>query len=168
MSIGVSITIKDRFFDREKVQRAVNAGVVKVLRKAGGKTAKIAKFSIKRRAYDNTSAPGETPYDHAGFVRAKANRQRKKAGKPPLKVVASQKGIRTILFGLAPDNQGVVIGPVKNPSAKGKGVLPALEYGDSSRSSKGERVNIEARPFMSPALDKVVPELPAAFRGVVR
>lgn len=162
--VSLDIKIKSRFFDRAAVRKAVKKGTIKVLRRAGGEVRKRSIFSIKRRGPGTVSPAGSPPFDHAGFARAKTNRKRKKAGQAPVKKGI---GIRSILFGLADDNESVVIGPVKSNSAKGDNVPAALELGQSSRNADGDRVQIAPRPFMGPALKTVAPSLPGAFRGSV-
>lgn len=165
MAIGVNINIKGRFFDRAKVRKSVKSGTLKILRRAGGEVRKRAIFSIKRKPYGQISSPGSPPFDHAGYARARINRKRKKEGKP---AVSKGIGVKSILFGLADNNESVIIGPVISNSAKGNGVLEALELGKRSRNAEGKSIKIGKRPFMGPALRTVTPSLPAAFRGIAQ
>ena len=167
MALTVDIKIKDRFFDRPAVMKAAKRGTIKVLRKAGLTVRKRALFSIKRKDYDQISSPGETPYDHVGFARAKENRKRKKEGKKAIKTRTEQKGLKAILAGMSDDNASTLIGPVKT-NAKGTNVAAALERGEPSRNAKGEPVRIRKRPFMQPALNEVVRSLPGMFKDSIK
>ena len=116
--------VKNMFFDRIKVQRHLDTRSRKVLSRFGAYVRQTAKSSIKRRK--GTSAPGNPPFSHVGTLK------------------------RHIYFAFDPQSRSVVIGPVIFPGKSGK-ALPALEYGGKSVRNDGQRINIQARPFMGPA-----------------
>lgn len=138
--------IKDMFFDRATVVRAVDAAKRRVLSKAGAFIRTTAKTSIRKR---KGSAPaGTPPYSHEGSLR------------------------RLIYFGYDRSSDSVVVGPVgfKNSPAP-----QALEYGGKTvavRRRRGKKtsrtVEIAARPFMWPAFEKERPQLPLLWRNSVR
>jgi hypothetical protein len=138
--------IKDMFFDRATVVRAVDGAKRKVLSKAGAFIRTAARTSIRKR---KGSAPaGKPPHSHEGSLR------------------------RLILFGYDKAADSVVVGPVGFK----KSVAPSvLEYGGDTvvlRRRGGrltsQRVRIAARPYMAPALERERPKLPLLWRNSIR
>lgn len=170
----LDMRIKELFFDKAKVVRAVNKARRAILSKAGAFIRQRAKTSMRKRK--GTSAPGEPPYAHEGSLR------------------------RFMFFGYDPSADTVVVGPAKtnqvffNRDRKPvKGTVPStLEYGGqitvlevmkngrwqradlrSKRRIAGlptryRKVSIKPRPFMRPALLAELPRLPALWRNSVR
>lgn len=145
----ITMRIKDMFFDRATVIRAVDGAKRAVLSKAGAFIRTAARTSIRKR---KASAPaGKPPHSHEGSLR------------------------RLILFGYDKPADSVVVGPVGFK----KSVAPnVLEYGGetvvlSRVGGRGGRltsrkVKIAARPFMVPALEKERPKLPLLWRNSIR
>jgi hypothetical protein len=138
--------IKDMFFDRAVVVRAVDGAKRKVLSKAGAFIRTAARTSIRKR---KGSAPaGKPPHSHEGSLR------------------------RLILFGYDKAADSVVVGPVGFK----KSVAPnVLEYGGDTvvLRRKGGRltshkVKIAARPYMAPALEQERPKLSLLWRNSIR
>ena len=125
--------VKNMFFDRIKVHRHLDTRSRKVLSRFGAYVRQTAKSSIKRRK--GTSAPGNPPFSHVGTLK------------------------RHIYFAFDSQSRSVVIGPVIFPGKSGK-ALPALEYGGKSVRNDGQRINIQARPFMGPAFSNELKQLP--------
>lgn len=173
MAIGVDIKIKELFFDREKVQRAMDRGTSRALSRAGAHVRTSARSSIRTRKYGFTSQPGSPPFDHTGAALQAANKTRRKQGLAPIKQTASgsglaAKGLRTILFGYEPQNESVVIGPVRFGGNRGTSTVPqTLEFGGQARNWKGRTIAIRPRPFMRPALERELPKLPQRWAGQV-
>ncbi len=142
----ITMRIKDMFFDRPAVVRAVDGAKRKVLSKAGAFIRTAARTSIRKR---KGSAPaGKPPHSHEGSLR------------------------RLILFGYDRASDSVVVGPVgfKNSTAP-----RVLEYGGPAtvtRRRAGRResrtVKIASRPYMGPALERERPKLPLLWRNSVR
>lgn len=142
----IDLRIKQMFFDRPKVKRAVDAARRQVLSKAGAFIRQTARTSIRKRK--GTSKPGSPPHSHVGLLR------------------------RFILFGYDKQSDSVVIGPV---GFKASGAPRVLERGGTAtvtRRKRGKRterrVRIAARPYMQPALEKERPILPELWRNSVR
>lgn len=169
---GVSIRIKDLFFDRAKVIRATRSADRKNLSRAGAFIRQTARNSIKSRKHGTTSSPGSPPYDHVGYARAQKNRERKRQGLAPLAKpkALDQRGIRVILFGYEPQSNGVVIGPVRFGGKSGSSTVPQLlEFGGkTTRGANNRAIRIRPRPFMRPALERELPQLPRRWQGSVR
>ena len=166
--------IKQFFFDKAPVLRAVDKARREVLSKAGAFIRRRARTSIRVRK--SVSAPGEPPHSHEGTLR------------------------RFLFFGYDPGADTVVIGPAKTNQVffdkdrrPVKGTVPSvLEYGGqitilevfkygawrradlrSRRRLAGlptryRTVRIKARPYMRPALLAELPQLPALWRNSVR
>jgi hypothetical protein len=138
--------IKDMFFDRHVVMRAMDSAKRKVLSQAGAFISTAAKTSIRKRK--GTAPPGKPPYSHEGSLR------------------------KLILFGYDRASDSVVVGPVGFV----KSTAPrALEHGGETvvhaRRKGGltsRKVKIAARPFMAPALEKERPKLPLLWRHSIR
>lgn len=142
----ITMRIKDMFFDRAAVVRAVDGAERKVLSKAGAFIRTAARTSIRKRK--GSSPAGKPPHSHEGSLR------------------------RLILFGYDKAADSVVVGPVGFK----KSVAPnVLEYGGDTvvlRRTGGrltsQRVKIVARPYMAPALEQERPKLPLLWRNSIR
>ncbi len=143
----IDLRIKNLFFDRQKIARAVDKAKRAVLSKAGAFIRTAARTSIRKRK--GSAPPGAPPHSHVGLLR------------------------RFILFGYDRASDSVVVGPVKlNKPTEAPRVL---EHGGRmliERRRHGKvvrrRVTIEARPFMGPALEKERLKLPKRWAGSVR
>jgi len=138
----------DMFFDRKKVIRAADAANRKNLSKAGAFIRTTARSSIRRRK--GASAPGSPPSSHTGLLK------------------------RFLFFGYDRGRQTVVIGPMRLNQKIGT-APEALEHGGTSivveglrRRRRKRRVQIRARPFMGPALQKELPKFPSLWAKSVR
>lgn len=119
--------IKDLFFDRAIVVRAVDSTKRKALSKAGAFIRTAARTSIRK--HKGSAAPGSPPHSHEGSLR------------------------RLILFGYDKASDSMVVGPVGFE----KSIAPsALEYGGRTTVTGKRRgrpdtrvVKIAARPYMA-------------------
>ena len=142
----ITMRIKDMFFDRVTVIRAVDGAKRKVLSKAGAFIRTAAKTSIRKR---KKSAPaGSPPHSHEGSLR------------------------RLILFGYDKAADSVVVGPVGFKKSTAPSVL---EHGGetvvlSRRRGRltSRKVKIAPRPYMAPAREKELPKLPLLWRNSIR
>lgn len=148
--------VKDLFFDRPKVQRAVDRARRRALSKAGAFIRQRARTSMRRRR--GSSEPGSPPHAHEGSLR------------------------RLLFFAYDPSADSVVVGPV---GFRRSDAPNTLEFGGAAtvtrrrtrprsggkrvvESLPGGRVRIEARPYMGPALRKELPNLPKSWASSVR
>lgn len=141
ISVGYNAT-KAMFFDRARVQRALDDGSRKVLSKFGAFVRRRAKSSIRKRKA--VSQPGKPPSSHVGTLR------------------------NLIFFGYDPVLRSVVIGPTQSQS--GSIVPRVLEYGGRlpGRAKGGpQELRYRARPFMGPAFEAELPSLPPLWRNAV-
>jgi len=144
----IDMRIKQLFFDRAPVMRAVDRARRIALSKAGAFIRQRAKTSIRKRK--GTSAPGEPPYSHEGSLR------------------------KFIFFGYDPGTESVVVGPV---GFKRSDAPHVLEFGGTTvierfdvrtHKQRKRRVKIAARAYMGPALEKEKDTLPKMWRNSVR
>jgi len=170
----LDMRIKDLFFDRKKVEDAVDKPRRALLSKAGAFIRQRAKTSMRKRKA--ASSPGQPPSAHVGLLK------------------------KFMFFGYDPGADTVVVGPAKtnqvffnNDGKPVTGTVPAvLEYGGqinifevekggkwqradlrSKRRIAGlptrlRRVTIAPRPYMQPALTAELPRLPVLWRNSVR
>jgi len=134
---------KAGFFDRQKVQAAVDRSTRKVFSKFGAFVRQRAKTSIKKRK--GTSPPGGPPYSHAGLLK------------------------KLIFFAFDAQRQSVVIGPTL--LREGSAAPRLLEHGGEAQleTKQGPKAaRYRPRPFMGPAFEKERPSLPALWRDSVR
>jgi hypothetical protein len=134
---------KEGFFDRAKVQAAIDRSTRKVLSKFGAFVRQRARTSIRTRT--GTSRPGEPPHSHVGLLK------------------------RFILFAFDPSRKSVVIGPTLLRSTSKAPRL--LEHGGETviETNNGPRpARYRPRPFMGPAFEKERPGLPALWRDSAR
>lgn len=142
----ITMRIKDSFFDRHVVIAAVDKAKRKVMSRAGAFIRTAARTSIRRRR--GSAPPGKPPHSHEGSLR------------------------KLILFGYDRQSDSVVVGPVgfrnsEAPAALERGGVTTV-YRRKNGRLVSERVRIEARPYMGPALDRERPRLPALWRNSVR
>jgi hypothetical protein len=156
VSFGVSLKIKNSFFDRQAVMSGVSRAKRRNLSKAGAFIRRNAQWSMRRRK--KPSPPGEPPHVHVGHLK------------------------RLILFGYDAVHGSVVVGPLRFKN----GEAPALnEFGGTAqrkirvirfdRAAGRRRVKFKhvtarypKRPFMGPALLKALPTIPRTWAGSVR
>ena len=142
----IDMRIKQLFFDRPKVVRAVDKAKRQALSKAGAFIRTRARTSIRKRK--RISQPGQPPSSHTGLLR------------------------RFILFGYDRQSDSVVVGPVGFRSS----VAPrVLEEGGRTRIVRRRRgrkesrvVRVGARPYMAPALEAERDNIPKVWRNSVR
>lgn len=148
--LGVGFKIKDMFFDRAAVASHIDPKKRKFLSKFGAFVRTRAKRSIKPGGKSNIiSDPGEPPRSHDGSLR------------------------KNIFFAYEASSENVVIGPIVLPGKIGAEALEALEFSGETvieRLSRGkrkrERVNIEARPFMTPAFEAEKSNISTIWRSI--
>lgn len=139
--------IRDMFFDRAAVVRAVDGARRRALSKAGAFIRTAARTSIRKRK--GSAPPGAPPHSHEGSLR------------------------RLILFGYDKASDSVVVGPVGFKRSTAPSVL---EHGGNAtvvsrgRGGRGDprRVRIAPRPYMGPALERERPKLPLVWRNSIR
>lgn len=141
----VTMRIRDLFFDRQKVIRAVDKAKRRVLSRAGAFIRQAAKSSIRKRK--GVSSPGSPPHSHTGLLR------------------------KLILFGYDRQRESVVVGPVGLRKSEAPRVLESGGRTVIYRRRRGrlvkQRVRIAARPYMRPALEKERPKMPKRWRNAV-
>lgn len=134
---GVDISIKDAFFDRQKVLDSQRRANLKRLSKAGAFIRTRSRSKLRRRK--RPARPGQAPSVHSRDSRAT---------------------LKNILFGLGEDDNSVLIGPVVLPSARLKSssaetVPELMEQGGTSEVS-GKRARYAKHAFMGPTLEEEV------------
>ena len=135
------------FFDTPIVKRSVDRAKRQGLSRAGAFIRTRARSSIRTRK--RPSRPGSPPSSHTGMLR------------------------RFIFFGYDRSTDSVVVGPEK---LNRPGSAPnVLEFGGTAeilRFTKGKfvkrKIHIKPRPYMGPALERELPNIPKAFRNTVR
>ena len=139
---------KSMFFDSRKVLSATDRTRRRILSKFGAYVRRTARSSIRKRK--KVSQPGKPPTSRTGFLK------------------------RFIYFGYDPANQSIVVGPIRLNSKVGD-APQALELGGKStvvsglkKKRKKKTVNIAARPFMRPAMEKELPKLPDLWKNSIR
>jgi len=145
----IQFDIKHVFFDRKKVIDRTDRTTRRVLSRFGAFVRQTARRSIRKRK--RISQPGKPPSSHVGLLK------------------------RRIFFGFDRDKQSVVVGPAPiNQRSPYPGVtVPELleEGGRVRRREKGgttEVLHYKARPYMGPAFEKELPQLPAMWRNSIR
>lgn len=147
---------KGLFFDRKAVTNATDRATVKAMSKAGAFVRTASRQSIRTRKRE--SNPGDPPTNRTGLLK------------------------RNIVFVYEPEKKGVVVGPVLLNGRNGAKILQSLEFGGESETEKlffrtrdgrtvAERrrmkIQVEARPFMRPAMEREDPKFAELFRGTV-
>lgn len=143
----IDLKVKELFFDREAVTSVLDRARVKVLNRMGGKVRIVSRRS--QRVRKRASKPGEPPSAHNRLLRD------------------------NIYYGYDQSSSSVVTGPVRI----GKGTAPSVLEGGgkatlvATKLRRGKRpqrvrktITIAKRPYMGPALQKVIPEFPQEFK----
>lgn len=167
------------FFDSKKVLRAVKPARRKALQDAAKFVRVSARSSIRkarRKKLSEMSPKERRRYQIAVAIAKRRGKPKPKApfasskpGEPP----RSQTGLlrKFLLYAYDIQSESVVIGPAKINRATG--APETLEYGGATivRRRKGKttrtRVKIAARPFMQPALEAELDNIPEQWRGAV-
>ena len=138
------VATQQGFFDRPKVQKAVDAATKRVLSRFGAFVRQRAKTSIRQRT--KVSSPGQPPASHLGLIK------------------------KFILFAYDQQRRSVVVGPTL--LNKGDGTAPRLlEHGGAGVRQRGKRmkqVHYRPRPFMQPAFQAELPGLSRLWANAVR
>lgn len=134
---------KAGFFDREKVINSVDRATRGVYSRFGAFVRTRARTSIRPRK--GTSLPGQPPFSHVGLLR------------------------RFIFFSWDSERRSVVIGPtlINSPT----GAPEVLEHGGETEvitRRERRRVFIQPRPYMGPAFQAELSQLPRLWRDSVR
>lgn len=165
--LGLTVrAAKRNFFDREKVQRAVDKATHRTLSKVGAFVRQRARTSLRYRK--KPSVAGSPPSAHRTMLRLKKKR---KDGSTKPQMVSPLREF--IFFAYEEQRKSVVIGPALLNARSGAKALKALEYGGPSviveeRTGKRKRVMIRARPFMRPARDAELPAFRRMLKNSVR
>jgi hypothetical protein len=183
--MNVTFKVREAFFDRPKVIKALKRAKRKALSKAGAFVRKRARSSLRRRK--RASAPGSPPSAHAS---------------------SSQPSLKTILFAFQAASESTIVGPVQLnqvnftvesvtstvPGLHERGETAIIrEYryapieGDSASvnwrrvdgrrryderpgyrfESRRRTARYPKRPFMRPALEAEAPNFPELFRNSI-
>jgi len=148
MVAGIRQNFTKSFFKPSIVQRKKDRATKRVMTRFGAFVRVSARSSIRKRK--KSAAPGKPPSSHVGSLR------------------------RLILFGYDASRRSVVVGPLPF-TALTKDQPRTLEQGGGSqvvtfrnRKKERKRVFVKARPFMGPALQRELPQLPRLWRDAVR
>lgn len=155
---------KGKFFDREAVQKRLDAGVKKSLSKIGafvrtdasrsirsvGKRAKAkalaARMAGQKEGTSVVSKPGSPPLSHTGLLK------------------------KNIFFVYDDAIKSVVVGPILLNAKSGGKAPRLLEHGgtDQRKTKKSTVVAVyQPRPFMGPALDRTRDKIPETFKSIL-
>lgn len=151
--IGLKINAaKAQFFDRPKVQRAVDRSTRRLFVRMGGLTRKIARQSIRKRK--KPSPAGQPPHSHLGLLRKF------------IYFVFESKPRPTMVAGPA------LLNGRPDPQPVNATVPEALEHGAKLRvrgrfQRSAKIVDLEPRPYMAPAFNKAKDKLPGLWRDSV-
>jgi phage gpG-like protein len=152
------------FFDRVKVDNAIDKARVRVLGEFGRLVRKRAQSSL--RYGDRVSLPGMPPTARKSGFRA---RKSKSTGKTRVRRVSYLREF--LYFAYDKTTETVVVGPAKLNAVVSQTALPALEFGGRTRTmrdGKSEVVRVAARPFMGPALEAERPKLAPMWRNSIK
>lgn len=150
--IGVRAKVIAAFFDKEAIVKAMDRGTAIALAKAGAFVMRGARKRISKAGRKNVvSRAGESPRGHTDALR------------------------NNIFFAYDKANKRVLIGPVKLGGKIGS-APDALELGGRSArrrtkingSKVVERITIQRRPYMGPALAAEAAKFPSFFADQAR
>lgn len=174
--VALRMDIKNFFFDRPKVKRMMDEATRLALNRVGSRIRIIARRSLRLHAQKKIS---ELTKKERRLWRIRQNIARRAGKKPPRRPIRrSRPGdpprvkpysqLKSLLeYGYDPNTASVVIGPEGFKRSK---VPDVLEHGGlgSFMTDAGRPAFVEARPFMGPALDTYLPNIPPQFRDRAR
>lgn len=193
MSFGVSVDIKNSFFDRAAVSAWIGKKQAAFLNRAGGYVRRVARNSMKKKGKARNNGQKLVGKARARWEKEVHDTPSSPAGTPPY--VHSDSDVttlRNIQYGLGDDRESVIVGPLRlNQKStingvKASGTVPALHEFGGTRTILEKRVgrnwvpmgrrkprpgqpvrkrqaNYPARPYMKPALEKTAPKFPSLF-----
>lgn len=167
-------TVVRSFFDRDVVMRAMDSQTRQTLSRFGAYVARRAKSLIRparQLPLGEMSADELLQYRIAQAAAKRAGRAApkrplasSKPGEPPRSILGYLR--RFIYFGWDPATHSVVIGPALFGGASGTAPR-VLEEGGMTVNYKGKTLTIKPRPFMSPAFQAELVELPKIWQQSV-
>jgi hypothetical protein len=135
-------SIKRSFFDRDKVEKAINKGLRKQLSRFGAFVRTRSRSSIRKRK--RSARPGEAPTSQTGLLK------------------------KFIYFSYDAGSATVVIGPA---ATKPSPVAPSLlEHGGTTliRGKRKSRVaKYRPRPYMGPSFARELPKFIDSIKGCI-
>lgn len=178
--------LKNFFFDRRAVTSAADKGMVRALSKFGAFVRRAAQTSMRYRK--GPSQPGQPPSAH----KSKQLAALKKMGRAKHNGALLRE---LLFFTYDPSTRSVVVGPL-GFKTKGTPVPALHEFGGSRMAASnevmavknpagrdekgrfysrgvqlvkigGKTIRYPKRPFMAPALDKMLPRFAQTFKGSV-
>lgn len=165
---------KKMFFNADLIKNAVNKSSRQVLSKYGGLVRKIARRSLRK---PRRMSFGEMTEDERKSFRTRqriAKQEGKPApkrpfmpsrpGEPPRVITGLLKKFTYYVFD--PASESVLVGPVKL-NQKSSDVPEVLEYGGRSTNARGQRIRVDARPWMTPANQAALQQLPGMWTNSV-
>ncbi|HBE68511.1 MAG TPA: hypothetical protein DDW52_10225 [Planctomycetaceae bacterium] len=132
----------------DQLQRKSIEAAERVGKQLGARIQRTARQSIRKPNKNNDPSP---------------------PGKPPRSQTKTLKS--SILFAYDASEREIVIGPRLLPGRVGKDAPEALEKGGVSIQQikrRRRRQRVAARPFMEPALQKRLPELPGLWKDAIK
>ncbi len=161
-----NIEVTKVIIDNFAVVKAVDEGIVKSLREAGGYLRKSMMNSIKAAPYGNHAGYGQPMFDHMGAAARIAHRKLRKAG---IKVKAASGwalGIRYILFAVDVTRQEMVVGFMGAAIHGSRTVPDVLEHGGVGTRWDGRTFVMRPRPVAEPALQRALTTESDRFRNL--
>ena len=145
LEVTLERSVRGGFFDRQVVKDALDAATQSVLGRFGDRVRKAARQSIRQTKNPKPSPPGKPPRSRTGALRD------------------------GIVYAYDQAQKAVVVGPMKlNRSTP----APALhELGGQTTVQEKDRVKTAvypARPYMRPAFEKKLPQLPGLWRNAMK
>jgi hypothetical protein len=137
------------FFDSAEVLRALGKAKRDVLAEYGSRVRTTARQSMKQVKKRRPSAtPGTPPHAIKGFIK---------------------RGKYGVSFRYDKETESVVVGPEPFMIKSSTQVVEAHEHGGTLRVGRGGRIRARypARPFMSPANEKRLPELAGLWKDSI-
>lgn len=138
------------FFDRKAVTSAVDKAQQYVGRIAGYRVRQTARKSLKVKPYgkkDGTRNIGQ-------------------AGRPP--IAHDSEGLRRIYYSWDAVARATVVGPVLYRRKVAGKTIPEIHEFGATLSVNGDLKKYPRRPFMQPALEKHIPELPGLWKDALK
>lgn len=169
------------FFDRPAVVSAVDRATLRVCRIAGYRVRNTARKSLKVKPYAfqkqqqavaSMIKSGRLVYGAAaegalrrGTAEPATVAKGSNEGSPP--IAHEKEGLRRIYYSWDQSQRAMIVGPVQfSRKVSGKTIPEIHEFG-ANVFVGGQPARYPKRPFMRPALEKHIPELPDLWAGAV-
>jgi hypothetical protein len=170
MPLDFKTRLKSSDFDPRVIVKRMDRQIARAYRRMGSFIWRTSRSSIKKARQKKLGEMTDEEREHYEMLKAIGKAKGFKAKKPlahsapgetPRSITGKIKNL--IRFDYDDRARSLVVGPILG--GRRTGAPETLEYSGHTHGSGGDRVRVEARPYMRPAMEKELPQLPRLLKG---